>query len=430
MNNGVKLMIGGIIKKNYFWLVILVGFLASFNFVLAENCPTLTTVEGTNVTFVGELTDMGGDSFTYVWFEYGKTTSLGQKTTEKTLTQSGMYCITVSGLSPSTTYYYRAGARNSAGTSYGETKTFTTKNVPLSVDIKANGSDGLIAVSYNSSVSLTWTSSNANSCSASGDWSGSKSLFGSESTGNLLSSKTYTITCSGAAGSASDSVTVNVSSQPVSSKLSVNLFVRNLSDGTNWSDEVYADPGEIISFLIKVTAGNSGASNVTLKNTLPEKIKYRGKLEINGVSSVGDILSGLSIGSFASNQTKTITFEAILSGTDNFGYGETQLINSALVYNVNTSGSDTAKIIVVKKAVAGAATAVPTGLTNNIFFDSFLIPLMITLALIWLFKSRILKFEEWLDKRKKEYQEYRSKKLLQLKIAQIKTQEFFQNKIR
>jgi hypothetical protein len=82
-------------------------------------------------------------------------------------------------------------------------------NAP-SVDIKANGSDGSITISYNSSANLTWTSQNVDSCYASNAWSGTKSTSGSESTGNLTSSKTYNITCSGSGGSVSDNVIVNV----------------------------------------------------------------------------------------------------------------------------------------------------------------------------------------------------------------------------
>ena len=91
--------------------------------------------------------------------------------------------------------------------------------VPPTVDIKANGSDGPITIPYNTSAALTWTSTDAASCYASGSWSGTKSISGSESTGNLTSSKTYTITCTGAYGSASDSVTVNVGAPTLSASL-------------------------------------------------------------------------------------------------------------------------------------------------------------------------------------------------------------------
>ena len=56
-------------------------------------------------------------------------------------------------------------------------------------------------------VTLTWSSQNATSCSASGDWSGSKGTSGSEDVSlDSVGSKTYTLNCSGA----SKSVTVNV----------------------------------------------------------------------------------------------------------------------------------------------------------------------------------------------------------------------------
>ena len=62
------------------------------------------------------------------------------------------------------------------------------------------------------SVTLTWTTSNASSCSASGSWAGSRALSGSETvTPDSEGQKTYTLTCSNSAGtSTSRSVTTNV----------------------------------------------------------------------------------------------------------------------------------------------------------------------------------------------------------------------------
>jgi len=57
---------------------------------------------------------------------------------------------------------------------------------------------------------LVWSSSNATSCIASGDWSGIFSPSGSQSTGILTTSKAYTLTCSGIAGAANRTVTVTV----------------------------------------------------------------------------------------------------------------------------------------------------------------------------------------------------------------------------
>jgi len=95
--------------------------------------------------------------------------------------------------------------------------------LPLpTVDIKVNGSNGPITINYDNSATLTWTSTDVTSCTASDDWSGNKAASGSESTGNLVSSKTYALTCIGPGGSASDSVTINVSSATLSTTLFAN----------------------------------------------------------------------------------------------------------------------------------------------------------------------------------------------------------------
>lgn len=411
---------------------VLIGLIGSFipaDFILAESCPSRTTVSGTTVTFVGELTDLGGDGTTSVWFEYGQTTAYGQKTAEKVLTEPGFYCITVSGLLPSTTYNYRAAAKNTAGTGYGENKTFTTTSgVGPTLELRANGVRSSVVIPYNTSANLTWTSNNADSCVASGAWSGTKAVSGSQSTGNLTSSRTYTLTCTGPGGSTSDSVRVSVGSD-VSYEFSVNKTIRNLSRGTAYSNAVYAEPGEVLVVGIVVQAGSDLVSDVVVKDTLPGGLIYQGDLRVDNVLTSGNILTGLNLGTLDAGQKKTVTFRADVASAGNFAFGQTELVNVASASSGNVSRSDDARVLVTRAAVAGIATKVPTGLTNNFFFDSFFLPLLLTLLIVWLLKSRILKLEEWLDLRKKHYQTYKSNKMLQLRIAQAKAKEFFQQRM-
>ena len=58
--------------------------------------------------------------------------------------------------------------------------------------------------------SLSWSSTNATSCVASGAWNGTRSTSGTLSTGPLSSTSTYTLTCSNPAGARSASATVTV----------------------------------------------------------------------------------------------------------------------------------------------------------------------------------------------------------------------------
>jgi len=94
---------------------------------------------------------------------------------------------------------------------------------PPTVDLKANGSDAPsnnpLILCYRDYLTLSWTSSNANSCIASGDWSGTKATGGSESVQlNSVRTFIFTITCQGAQGTnpATDSVYVRINpSSPV-----------------------------------------------------------------------------------------------------------------------------------------------------------------------------------------------------------------------
>jgi hypothetical protein len=299
------------------------------------------------------------------------------------------------------------------------------------VDIKANGSDGSITIPYNSSATLTWNSSNANYCYASGAWSGTKPIFGSESTGNLtLSPRTYTITCTGPGGSASDSVTIYLQQVLGVVSPTIQKKVRNLSDGqTQFFDSIYADPSEVLEFQLTISAG-SGAQNVIVKEILPERISLRANsLKIDGVLTSGDIVSGISLGNLAAGQTKTITFLADIAPSNQFSFGQTNLSNTATIYWNGNSFSDSATVIVKRAAVYGVATAVPTGLVKEIFIDYLSLPLIFSSILVYSLKSHVLAWEEWLDERRKEYQKFKSEKLLRLKIAQIKTQKFLRKKI-
>jgi hypothetical protein len=88
---------------------------------------------------------------------------------------------------------------------------------PVTIDIKANGSDGPISVAYeNPQVELTWFSENATQgCWASGDWDASGRSVNGQMTIDLSkmwaikSQYSFTITCMNPRGTATDTVTVS-----------------------------------------------------------------------------------------------------------------------------------------------------------------------------------------------------------------------------
>jgi regulation of enolase protein 1 (concanavalin A-like superfamily) len=71
-----------------------------------------------------------------------------------------------------------------------------------------------LSVASGATTQLSWTSTNATSCTASGGWSGSQATSGSATSSALTTSTTFTLTCTGPGGSASDSKTVTISATP------------------------------------------------------------------------------------------------------------------------------------------------------------------------------------------------------------------------
>jgi hypothetical protein len=92
--------------------------------------PSVTTgsasgVTHSSATLNGNL-DIGAYSTANVYFEYGTTTAYGSSTSMMTKTASGAFSASVSGLTPSTMYHFRAVVSYDSTTSNGGDMTLTT----------------------------------------------------------------------------------------------------------------------------------------------------------------------------------------------------------------------------------------------------------------------------------------------------------------
>ncbi len=96
----------------------------------AVETDAATGVDASSATLNGNLTGLGGASSADVQFKYwvqGQQSTTTQFTSFQTLTSTGTFSASVSGLSANTTYVFRAQARDSAGTwTAGTTLTLTT----------------------------------------------------------------------------------------------------------------------------------------------------------------------------------------------------------------------------------------------------------------------------------------------------------------
>ena len=176
--------------------------------------PTVTTANVTNIattsaTCGGNVTADGGASVTYrgvCWSTSPNPTISGSHTTNGSGT--GNFSSSITGLNPNTTYYVRAYATNSAGTGYGEQKTFKTNCNTVTINVT-----GTTTINYGASTTLT--ASGANSYV----WKSGTTTIGSNAsvTVNPTSTTTYTVTGSNSYGcTGTKSVTVTVNNIPQS----------------------------------------------------------------------------------------------------------------------------------------------------------------------------------------------------------------------
>jgi len=381
-----------------------------------------------DATLYGEVTDDGGDPNLLVWFEYGENSNLGYKTQTQKKYGTGEFTATISNLELCKTYYYRACVKheNQNDTSCGEIKTFTTKCEGPSVDLKVNGRDDSVTVNEGASVTLSWNSFNAERCEASGDWSGSKPLSGSEIVSNLtLGTKTFTLICYGKGGKAQDSVSVFVRKVLGAQAPTVEKLARNVSQGTGFQKVVSAKPGDVLEFQIRIFA-NSEMKNVRVKDEGSEKMKIReNSLKINGIPFSGNLKEGINLGDLRQGETKIISYVVDLPDQESFGYGKTDLTNTAKVYFEGGETTGECVVSVWKKEVLASATQAPTGLVDNILPSLFL-PSIFAITLLFTLKEKILKFEEFLEKRKIEYRAFKAQKILNSKIKEHNIKKWLQ----
>jgi probable HAF family extracellular repeat protein len=148
--------------------------------------------------------DPGGASVTYAVFEG---TSPGG---ENIRTWTGAATsATIAGLSNGTAYYFVVKAESIGGETApsNEVSAKPEAGPPPAVSLAVKP----LTITVGASATLSWSSKNATSCSASGAWSGKLALRGSKKvTPTAKGSYSYTLTCSGIGGSASKSATLRV----------------------------------------------------------------------------------------------------------------------------------------------------------------------------------------------------------------------------
>ncbi len=143
----------------------------------------------------------------------------------------------------------KAGAQaNGAGAtpvaSIGSSRTITNPTgggivtpTPTPVAPTLTLTSSVASVTAGDSATLTWSSTNATACTASGSWTGSKAVNGTQSTGVLsnVGTQTYTLSCTGTGGTVTKSVSVVVTSAPTPTTptLTLTSSAASITTGSN-----------------------------------------------------------------------------------------------------------------------------------------------------------------------------------------------------
>lgn len=136
---------------------------------------------------------------------------------------------------------------------------------------------------------VTWSSTNATSCVASGAWTGAKPVSGTHSaTPTAPGTLTYTLACTGSGGTATRSATLTVSTAPASNVLPGQVRITN-----DWGSGFCADVAVNNSTSVKVT----WVSDVTIQGTMFQvwnatAVGSRGTVRFAGVAWNRDLAPG------------------------------------------------------------------------------------------------------------------------------------------
>jgi len=337
-------------------IVLIVSLVGGVNFVWSQSCPSQTQYSTNYAVLVGAVTDTAGDPNVQVWFDWGTSYALGNSTPIQSFYVSSVpyrFCYTLNNLQPCATYYYRAVIRNSGGTNYGTTYSFTTRctsiSNPLTVSCYAtpNPANTNSSVNFNAVVS-------GGTGNYSYFWSGACSGYSSVCSTSFNTSGSYSANLTVTSGTESRSAVCSVNVNAVTPTVALNkppvpiiaFSPEDIRPGTIVTFDAsrsYDPDGTIVSYRWEIN-NKVVSSNVTFRRALASG-SQRVKLTVTdnqGAESSKEILISVGRTTYLT-QTKVITRTPVIR-TDS-----ARLVNLLLddVYKVKICASNELQLTLV-----------------------------------------------------------------------------------
>ncbi len=143
------------------------------------------------------------------------------------------------------------------------------------------------SIQSGNSVTLSWSSTNATICTASGGWTGSKATIGIQLVSNLTTTTEFTLTCTGAGGSTTDSVQVGVyvvDPEPSITVLSPNggeVYKRGQQINIKWESKNIEKVKIILSKPEPLNSGVIGARSYIIGDVSANQNQFNWTIPIN-----------------------------------------------------------------------------------------------------------------------------------------------------
>ncbi|MDO8600019.1 MAG: hypothetical protein Q7R73_00150 [bacterium] len=226
---------------------------------------------------------------------------------------------------------------NATGSAQAQASATVTVLGAPTVTLSANPT----SIASGGSSTLSWTVSNASSCTASDGWTGTKSAVAgthTQSTGPLSATTGFTITCVNATGSAQAEASATVTVQGNRPPIAV---ARISLDGTTYADQITVNLGETVNIHLS-SAGSSDPDGWTNASF---GISQGGKCEWNG-----DLVQG----SFVAQDNFTVTNP---SGSHTGTATSCDANVQALQKTFNDLGAHTYEVLRITDAAGAASVA-------------------------------------------------------------------------
>ena len=237
------------------------GFLTAFTLLLLSACggssgssssssaSGSSSAAATATLSAGTSAVASGSATTLTWSSTNATSCTASGGWSGSLATSGSQ--STGNLSVATTYSLTCSG--SGGSS-------SAANVTVNIVPQATITAAPAAIASGSSSTLTWSSTNATSCTASGGWSGSQATSGTQSSGALTTTTAYSLVCSGAGGSSTATATVVISNgavsvAPASSALTIGQSVQLTATAPGGGSSTWSVDG--------VTGGNAAVGSIS-----------------------------------------------------------------------------------------------------------------------------------------------------------------------